>query len=123
MGKPLALIVEDSAEMALIFALALGEAGFETEIVGTGNAAQTRLVTAIPALVMLDLHLPGVDGADILRQIRADPRLVDTRVMLATADPHWATTLQDDADLVLVKPVGFFQLRDLAVRLGSDPVA
>ena len=122
LGRPLALIVENSADVALIFALALEEAGFETEIISSGDAAQTRLVAAVPALVMLDLHLPGVDGADILRQIRADPRLVDTRVLLATADPQWASALRHDVDLVLIKPIGFFELCDLAARLSSDLV-
>jgi CheY-like chemotaxis protein len=52
-----------------------------------------------------------------LRQIRADARLAGTRVIIATADPLMAQTLNDAADLVLIKPISFSQLRDLAKQL------
>jgi hypothetical protein len=39
-------------------------------------------------------------------------------VIIATADPRMAEVLQEEADLVLLKPIGFGQLRDLASRLG-----
>jgi len=113
-----ALIIEDEIDLALLFSLALGSAGFETEIVPTGDAALTRLQDAEPDVVVLDLHLPQVGGADILRRIRADERLAETRVILTTADARQAEALQDQADLVLIKPVGFGQLRDLAARVG-----
>ena len=48
---------------------------------------------------------------------RADGRLSATRVLITTADPSTAQVLEDQADLVLIKPVSFTQLRDLAARL------
>jgi CheY-like chemotaxis protein len=69
--------------------------------------------------VVLDLHLPHVSGEDLLAQIRSDDRLAHTRVMLATADPLMAESLRAKADLVLIKPISFSQLRDLSKRLRS----
>lgn len=117
MSNPLALIIEDDPDAATIFSEALQAAGFETEIVRTGDKALKRLAVTTPDAVVLDLHLPHVSGTDILRQIRADARLAKTRMIIATADPRMAELLRDQADLVLLKPISFSQLRDLAARL------
>ena len=117
MSTPFALIIEDDQDLSTIFALALQAAEFETEIAEDGQVATTRLMETTPAVVVLDLHLPHVSGRDILDQIRTDPRLQDTRVMLATADPAMAEMLRSEADLILIKPISFSQMRDLAKRL------
>lgn len=119
MDKSSALIIEDDEDLSLIFSEALQAAGFETEIIRRGDVALERLATTTPDVVVLDLHLPRVAGMDILHQIRTDKRLAGTRVIVATAHPNMAETLRDEADLVLLKPVSFSQLRDLAVILGS----
>ena len=117
MSMPLALIIEDDRDLSIIFAQALQAAEFETEIAEDGQVATTRLNETTPSVVVLDLHLPHVSGRDILDQIRTDPRLQDPRVMLATADPTMAEMLRAEADLVLIKPISFGQMRDLAKRL------
>jgi DNA-binding response OmpR family regulator len=118
MGNPQALIIEDNEDASVIFASALQEAGFECEIIQTGDVALARLAETTPAVVVLDLELPRVSGVEILRQIRADVRLAKTHVIIATAYPDLAVGLEEKADLVLIKPVSFTQLRDLAKRLG-----
>jgi two-component system catabolic regulation response regulator CreB len=70
MTKPLALIIEDDLEIAKILALSLKNE-FEVEILTDGNSAVTRLAQAVPALIMLDLHLPEVSGMDIFARIRS----------------------------------------------------
>jgi len=114
-----ALIIEDDYDASFIFAEALQAAGFETEIIRSGDTALARLTVATPDVVVLDLHLPRAAGTDILRQIRADVRLAGTRVIVATADPRMAEILEDEADLILIKPISFSQLRDLSARLRS----
>ncbi|MBN1138021.1 MAG: response regulator [Anaerolineae bacterium] len=122
MKGPLAFIIEDEPDLAEIFAEALVEAGFTTEIIARGDQALARLAETVPEIVILDMHLPGVSGDKILRHIRTDPRLAKTRIVVASADVALAQTLEADADLILLKPVGFIQLRDLARRLLSkDP--
>lgn len=117
MNKPLALIVEDDMDLSLIFSEALQAAQFEVEIISDGSRASNRLKEVLPAVVVLDLHLPGLSGEALLAQIRADERLNDVRVIIATADPVMGEELAGTADLVLIKPVSFNQLRDLATRL------
>jgi CheY-like chemotaxis protein len=73
----------------------------------------------VPDVVILDLHLPGVQGDQILHQIRADERMAGTRVVVITAYSALARTLQDEADLVLIKPVSLNLLRRLVGRLRS----
>jgi two-component system response regulator AdeR len=123
MSELLGLIIEDDEDLSVIFSEALQAAGFKTEIIQSGDKALARLAVTAPDVVVLDLHLPRVAGMDILHQISADARLVGTRVIVATAHPRMAESLRDEADLVLLKPISFSQLRDLASILGtSKPV-
>lgn len=118
MTKPLALIIEDEEMLATIFQQALVMADYETEVLRDGSAAQTRLAAEpVPSVITLDLHLPGVSGEDLLDQISADSRFAHTRVIIATADARMGEYLDRKADLVLIKPIRFSQLRDLAARL------
>ncbi|NOY98194.1 MAG: response regulator [Chloroflexi bacterium] len=115
--KPLAFVIEDDPKQGDVFSRAVQMAGYQAEIIPDGKQALSRLAEAVPALVVLDLHLPSVPGDEILHHIRADERLKDVPVILATADPRMAEPLHDESDLVLLKPVSFIQLRDLAARL------
>lgn len=117
MTKPLALIIEDDPKLGDIFSLSLQAAEFETELVTDGDMARTRLAQVVPHVIVLDLHLPHISGEQLLQQIRADHRLNDTKVMLATADSQAANYLQAESDLVLLKPISPTQLRDLAKRM------
>ena len=117
MTKPIALIVEDDPQLSQIFAITL-EPDFDVEVITEGDAAITRLDRPpAPRVVILDLNLPAVSGSEILSHIRADERLKDIVVMLATADARQADALQDKADYVLLKPISPMQLRQLASRI------
>lgn len=56
MSKPFALIIEDHADSAIIFAEALKSTGYETDIARSGSEALERLGATTPDVVMLDLH-------------------------------------------------------------------
>jgi CheY-like chemotaxis protein len=116
MSKPLALIIEDDKKLADIFSITLRN-DFDVEVIAEGEMALSRLAESVPALVVLDIHLPQVSGLDILRQLRADDRLKSTRVIVATADGLRGIDLKGMADLVLFKPVSPSQLQNLAQRL------
>lgn len=117
MKNPLALIIEDDQDLSNIFARALQAAEFKIEIVRDGQQALVRLAETQPVIVILDLHLPHISGDKILHHIRTDPRLAQTKVIITSADHILADSLKLEADLVLVKPISFIQLRDLAMRL------
>ena len=120
MSKPLALIIEDDVEIANIISISL-EKEFEIERYMDGETALNRLAQVIPVLIVLDLHLPNVSGADIFAQIRSDARLRQAKIILCTADALRAEALPNQADLVLLKPISPSQLRQLASRLIADP--
>jgi DNA-binding response OmpR family regulator len=111
------MIIEDDADLAEIFTQALQAAKFTTETIRAGQDALDRLAVVTPDVVVLDLHLPQVSGEEIYKRIRSDQRLVNTRVILASADALRAEYLRGKADLVLIKPISMAQLRDLAARI------
>ena len=118
MANPHALAIEDDKEIADFYGRVLESFGFEAEIIRNGEAALARLAAVVPSLVLLDLNLPSrVSGSDILHQIRADPRLTETRVIVITGHAELAETVRDEADLVFIKPVDIGDLGDLIARL------
>lgn len=117
MTAPYALVVEDDPEVAFIFKQALEDAGFYADIVETGHRAQARLVFTTPDLILLDMHLPRLSGKVVLRQLRGQRRLDNVRVVIATGDESAARQYAELADQVLIKPIGYEQVRALAVSL------
>lgn len=113
---PLGLVIEDDADIARLFEVVLEEAGYTVEVLYNGRAALDRLAEIAPDVVLLDLNLPSVSGVDILERIRGDVRLVDVVVIVATANPQIADLVAARADLVLIKPISYVQLRDLLAR-------
>ncbi|MCB0035534.1 MAG: response regulator [Anaerolineales bacterium] len=112
-----AFIIEDDIKLATIFAYALEEVQFRTETAQDGRKALARLAEIVPDVIVLDLHLPFVSGMEVLKSIRADGRLANVPVILATADAILGESLRDEADLVLLKPISIRQLQKLTERL------
>jgi len=115
--KPLAFIIEDEESLADIFTQAMNLADFETRTIADGQKAIQALADLNPAVVILDLYLPGASGDKVLAYIRNESRLEKVIVVLTTFDSLLADSLREQTDYVLLKPVGFGQLRDLAIRL------
>jgi len=113
----LAFIIEDDQDLSTIFADALESVGYLVEQITDGRKAQQRLSEEVPFLILLDMHLPHISGADLLKEIKVDERFKDTYVMLTTADARLAEAYEPIADFVMVKPISFVQLRDLTARL------
>lgn len=116
MALPLALIIEDDVMLAEVYAEAAHTAGFEPQIIHDGQVAAEALQeknTAVPALIVLDLHLPRVSGEELLFKIREDERLSQAYVIVASADSALASYLRSQADFVLEKPLGFVVLKEI----------
>jgi CheY-like chemotaxis protein len=116
MTKPLAFIVEDDPYLNQIFTDSLQE-NFETESFREGDSALRRLSRGKPRILILDLHLPGAKGREILSHVRSTENLRDVTVILCTADERQADLLREQADFVLLKPVSPVQLFQLTSRL------
>ncbi len=119
-SQPVALVVEDDEKLSMIYTQALRLAGYEARAIADGQVAWQWLEQAAPALILLDLHLPGVSGGRLLEHIRRQPHLAKAQVILATADAMMAGTLQDRCTLVLLKPISFTQLKELAARIRNS---
>lgn len=120
-GMDRILVVEDDASVAALVIRGLGRAGFEVELAIDGESAVRCATAAPPALVVLDLMLPGRDGLDVLVAIRARcqaPVIVVT-ARLALEDRLRAFEL--GAVDYLPKPFFFEELlARVQVRLGRD---
>lgn len=117
MKTPQALIVEDVSDLATIFAQALHAAGYEVQTLADGSLAQDYLQAIVPDLLVLDIHLPNLNGDELLHQVQEDSRFAQTKIIIVTADVRRGAELNDAVDLVLQKPVSYVQLRDLSSRL------
>jgi CheY-like chemotaxis protein len=117
MDKPFALIVEDNYEIVTLFQHVLDMAGYHTDIVLDGSEAMQRIEADPPDIVLLDLQLPGMSGADILQQMRTNQRLIHIPVVVVTA--YADTKLPYEPDLRLLKPVNIRQLSNLIQKLRS----
>lgn len=114
---PLAIVIEDNPFQTEIFSQALQHAGYQVIACADGEEGLRQIQAHRPWLVVLDLQLPGMNGEQILQAIRADEQLAQTQVIIATANPQMASPLYESSDLVLIKPISFSQLRQLAERL------
>lgn len=112
-----ALIIEDNIDQVIVFTEAIRAAGFAVSDCTHGDKALEMIRAKKPHLIVLDLHLPGLDGDHILQQIRSDGNLAHILVILATADAAWAEMLEKESYLTLVKPISFIQLRGMAKRI------
>jgi DNA-binding response OmpR family regulator len=101
------LIVEDNARTSELLELLFNAEGYEAEVVGDGAAALDRLSGQPPALVVLDVMMPEVNGVDVLRAIRATPAWAGTPVIMTSArgaDGEIWEGWRAGADCYLVKP-------------------
>jgi len=81
---PCVLVVDDDAEIAAMMTAALEEEGY-TVATASGGAAVPLAAETQPAMVLLDLMMPGVDGFEVLRSLRAEPSTRDLPVIVVTA--------------------------------------
>ena len=86
------LVVDDDAALVDFMVGALRESGYVACAAYDGESALLAIVTASPALVLLDLHLPGLSGVDVVEQLRRHD-LADVPIMLMTGDAAAAEQL------------------------------
>ncbi len=109
------LIVEDERDLADLVALHVGDLAREVRLCGDGPAAVAQVQARPPALVILDLGLPGLDGLEVCRRLRAARRYVPILMLTARgSDAERVLGLELGADDYLVKP---FNVMELAARV------
>ena len=104
--------VEDDASIRDIEVYALNSVGFEAVGFPDGDSFLEKLNKVTPELVVLDVMLPGIDGIELLRRMKADPRFSRIPVVMATAkgaEYDKITGLDLGADYYLTKPFGVME--------------
>ena len=122
------LVVDDDQKILAMMRRGLIFAGYEVELAESGEQALDKSLDAVPDLVVLDVMLPGIDGLEVCRRLRAaEPKLP---ILLLTARdrvPDRVAGLDAGADDYLVKPFAFEELcarvRALARRAGGAAAA
>ena len=99
MSKQRIVIVEDERDLAELVAVRLKHEGYAVDVYHDGAEALSRIRSARPDLVLLDIMLPGMQGTDVAEVLRDDPRTADLPVIMLTAK-------SEDADVVLGLHVG-----------------
>jgi len=120
--------VEDDASIRDIELYTLRSTGFEARGFADGGAFLAALETERPELVILDVMLPGMDGVELLRRMKAAARLADIPIIMATAKGAEYDKIQSldlGADDYLVKPFGMMEMvsRVKAVLRRCRPVS
>lgn len=90
MSESMILVVEDNVSTRALLQQMLELEGYDVVAVGDGVSALARIRERTPALVILDVMMPGVDGVTVLKQIREDEATRELPVIMLTAldDPE-----------------------------------
>jgi DNA-binding response OmpR family regulator len=111
------LIAEDEADQREIVAACLSQAGYRPVLAVSGDVVIATARLERPALIVLDIAMPGLDGYAVCRQLKAAPDLAAIPVMFLTAGANLGDKLAGlslGADEFLSKPV---DLRELVLRV------
>ena len=101
------LIVEDERDILNLISYNLRKAGYRTRGVTSGEEGMALLLEEQPDLVMLDLMLPGMDGFQVCREMKANKKLKDIPVIMLTAkteDSDVVSGVEVGADDYITKP-------------------
>ncbi len=116
------LIAEDDADLQHIWSRAFRRAeGFDVRLAVDGSEALKACCEDLPDVLVTDYHMPGMNGTNLVRSLRAMPNGDGVRVIMVTAD-H-GVRFHEDAELVdifLLKPISYQDLVQFAKRLRSQ---
>ena len=104
-GRRAIVVIEDDPSSAELVGVHLTAAGLRPVAVRTGEEGLAAVRALRPAAVVLDIHLPGMDGWDVLSVIKADPQLATTPVVVVSVLPERGRGFALGASDYLVKPV------------------
>jgi CheY-like chemotaxis protein len=118
MFRPSILLVEDDGPLRETLTEILVEEGYEVASAANGAEALSLLEAAdAPSLILLDLMMPVMNGWELRRALRADPRLAEIPVVVLSARAGASGGPLPDADAFLAKPFDATRLLDTVSRL------
>jgi diguanylate cyclase (GGDEF)-like protein len=113
------LVVEDDEFLARLLAVELSTSGYDVRVAHDGIEGLAAALERCPDLVLADVMMPNMDGFELVRRLRGDPRTEGTSIILVTARGLQADKLRGltaGADDYIVKP---FDNEELLARVGG----
>ncbi len=113
---PLCLVVDDSVSVRRTMALFLSDLGFEVDNAADGIEALGRVEHRVPELAIVDLEMPRMNGVELTRALRSDPRTAGVAIIMITSrstEKHRQLALGAGVDAFLVKPYSEDELAEL----------
>ena len=114
------LIVDDNKQTAEAMAQMVEMLDWESRVVLSSRTAMEAIIQHQPRLVLLDLNMPGLNGAEVLGYIKREPTLTNTSVVFVSAedDPRVQESLREAGAMdYLVKPLSFDKLEAVLEKL------
>jgi EAL domain-containing protein (putative c-di-GMP-specific phosphodiesterase class I)/CheY-like chemotaxis protein len=119
-NRPLVLVADDDPAIRSLLTRALRREGFDSVVAANGREAIEQIASHDIDVVLLDVHMPGMDGIETLIEIRADDRSRTLPIILITGtdgESDRVRGLESGADDFLAKP---FALKELAARVRTQ---
>jgi len=111
MAHELILVVEDNEKNRKLARDVLAHQGYEVLEAESGEEGLRLAAERRPALILMDIHLPGIDGIETLRRLRADPALRATPVIAVTA-----SAMTHDRQKIMAAGFDGYQAKPISVR-------
>jgi len=119
MGGKTILVVEDDQDVSIVLSTILETAGYRVVTARDGDGAMRTARAEAPALITLDMGMPGLSGATVLEELRREPRTLRTPVVVITGSGIADSTLMlaQGAQAYLLKPFEPRELIDVVAEL------
>lgn len=104
------LVVDDSKLVTDIVKMRLSMYGYDVRLAHTGEEALRAIASEVPDLLVLDVHMPGIDGYEVCRRLRDNPALDALRIIMLTSSEDKLAAFEAGVDDYLNKDVDLLNL-------------
>jgi len=112
-GKPMVLVVDDEEDLLFLVELTLKQEGFKTEISPNGADIMDIIAQTHPDIIVLDIHMKGIDGGTVCQLIKSNTSTADIPVIMFSANENIAgISKQCGADGYITKPFSGEKFKD-----------
>jgi CheY-like chemotaxis protein len=115
------LVIEDDADIRALLASRLTRLGYPVRTAASGEAGLDAALAELPLAILLDLQLPGIDGWEVARRLRADPATHDVPLIVASVVEPGPEPADVRTSAYLTKPFTARQVETTVIRVAGPP--